>query len=271
MPLLSKRTLLLAFLVTASAIAQSTPAAAPAPKLQPYTTPDKSASAGVPTGWKVTTGAQTVIVITGPQNETIALGNTLVIRNAPFQLGQKPSNGVDLSIPNSNSLNDKFTMAMENGAALAGAPSPQIKITSSTPIQVPASVGQCERILASFTDTTGPMTIASLMCSLPVDQGGTYKMMFKTAKAPPAIAQQEGAVASAVFASYRIPSNMLQAKIAPFYVNPALAAAETKAILQQTATMNNAVNTQANCFDLTVLRETPQYQLPRSCGGPRPD
>jgi len=269
-PTLSKGTLLLAALC-AAALAQSTPSAAPAPKLQAYTTSDRSASAGVPSGWKVTNGAQTVIVMTGPQNETIALGNTLVIRNAPFQLGQKPSNGVDLSIPNSDSLNDKYTMAMENGAALAGAPNPQIKITSSTPFQVPPSVGQCERVIASFTDTTGPMTIVSLMCSLPVDQGGTYKMIFKTAKAPPAVAQQEGPVASAVFASYRIPSNMLQAKIAPFYVDPAVAAAETRAILQQTATMNNAVNTQANCFDLTVLRETPQYQLPRSCGGPRPD
>jgi hypothetical protein len=27
----------------------------------------------------------------------------------------------------------------------------------------------------------------------------------------------------------------------------------------------------ANCFDLAVLRETPNYLLPRSCGGTKPD
>jgi len=27
----------------------------------------------------------------------------------------------------------------------------------------------------------------------------------------------------------------------------------------------------ANCFDLSVLRETPTYELPRSCGGSKPD
>jgi hypothetical protein len=27
----------------------------------------------------------------------------------------------------------------------------------------------------------------------------------------------------------------------------------------------------ADCFDLVVLRETPNYQLPRSCGGTKSD
>jgi hypothetical protein len=27
----------------------------------------------------------------------------------------------------------------------------------------------------------------------------------------------------------------------------------------------------ANCFDLSVLRETPTRDLPRSCGGTKPD
>ena len=32
-----------------------------------------------------------------------------------------------------------------------------------------------------------------------------------------------------------------------------------------------AANNSANCFDLSVLRETPTYDLPRSCGGTKPD
>lgn len=274
MPIVPQKTLLLATLAVLgtnfSGSAQSTPAAAP--KLTPYTTPDKSASAGVPAGWKVTTGAQTVIVMTGTQGETISLGNALIVRNAAFQLNQPVSGGVDLSIPNSDSLSQKFTMAMQHGAALAGFPGPQVKITSETPMsQVPATVGQCGHIAAGMNGKTGPVTVAAVMCSLPIDQGGTYKIIFITAQAPPAVAQQEGALASAVVASYRIPSNMLQAKLAPFYVPPAVANAETAAILKQTAIQQNMINTQANCFDLTVLRETPQRLLPRSCGGLAPN
>lgn len=272
MPTVPRNLLLLAAAaaLAVAAIAQSTPAAAP--KLTPYTTPDKSASAGIPPGWKVTSGAQTVIVMAGTQGETISLGNTLIVRNAAFQLNQAASAGVDLSIPNSDTLSQKFTMAMQHGAALSGYPDPQVTITSETPMsQVPASVGQCGHILAGMNGKTGPVTVATIMCSLPIDQGGTYKVIFITAQAPPAIAQQEGALASAVFASYRIPSNMLQAKLAPFYVPPAVANAETAAILKQTAIQQNMINTQANCFDLTVLRETPQPLLPRSCGGLAPN
>ena len=162
-------------------------------------------------------------------------------------------------------------MVLENNAALNGSPAPQVKITSETPIQVPASVGQCGRIRATINGKVGLMTLAALMCSLPVDTGGTYKIMFKMAQAPPATADQESALAGAVFASYRIPPAQLKNKIAPFYVPPAVVNAQIKGIMQQTAASEHASDVSANCFDLTVLRETPQYLLPRSCGGPRPD
>ncbi len=262
--------------------AQSTSAA---PQLTPYTTPDQSASAGVPSGWKVTTGSQTVITMTGPSNETITLGNTMVVRNAAFQPGQKPANGIDLSMPNSASLSQKFTWILQQNAAIAGKSAPQLNIASSTPLQLPTSLGQCARIVAS--DPNGPSgatTIAALMCSLPIDSGGTYKVMFKLAQAPAAVAQQESALASAVFASYQIPQAWLQKKLAPNTPAPASAAspsgapmsaaqtnAETAAILRSTAAQQAAVSNSANCFDLAVLRETPQRLLPRSCGGMAPN
>lgn len=244
-----------------------------APQLTPYTAPDQSASAGVPPGWNVTKGTDTVITMTGPNSETILLGNTLIVRNAPFQLGQH-SNGIDLSMPNSDTLAQKFTMAMQQGAAIGGQPAPQISITSATPMQLPASLGQCGRIIASSTSASGPMTIVALMCSLPVDTGGTYKVMFKLAQAPPAIASKEGAIASAVFASYRVPSAMLQRKLAPNTPSPAATAASIKAMNNATSSMINSMagaNNSANCFDLAVIRETPTYQLPRSCGGMQPN
>ena len=55
---------------------------------------------------------------------------------------------------------------------------------------------------------------------------------------------------------------------AAIIVNPnALAGA----INRSTALSMAGADNSANCFDLSVLRETPTYQLPRSCGGTKPD
>jgi len=245
-----------------------------APSLTSYTAPDQSAQAGVPPGWNVTKGAETVILMTGPNGETINLGLTFVVRNAAFQLGQQPSNGIDLSMPNSASLDQKFTMLEQWGASMNNKPDPQMKIASSTPIQVPMPNVQCGRLAGSFNSMTGPVAFGMLMCSLPVDTGGTYKVMFKLAQAPPNVAAQEKALAGAVFASYKIAPAMLQKKLAPHFAPPPP--------MQMPPSGPGGVgggggipaipdSTNSECFDLVVIRETPKYQLPRKCGGTAPD
>jgi hypothetical protein len=244
------------------------------PQLQPYTATDQSASAGVPSGWQVTKGEGTIIQITGPQGVSVALGNGVITRNAPFQLGQKAANGIDFSMPYSATLAQKFTMILEQSAATAGKPASPITIESSTPIQLPATVGQCGRIVADFTGQQGAMKLMATFCSLPLDSGGIYKNIMLLAQAPAATAAQAAPVAQAIFRSYRIPSAWLQKKLAPFTAPPvsaANAAAEAAMINRSTALSAAAVNNSANCFDLTVLRETPAYQLPRSCGGLQPN
>jgi hypothetical protein len=246
------------------------PAASPAIQLQPYTASDQSASAGVPSGWTVTSGAQTLIQMTGPQGESVALGTTVVAKNAAFQLVQSPANGIDLSMPYDATLAQKFTMILEKGAAAAGKPAPQITIDSST-------VGQCGRFVADASSPQGPMKFLAVFCSLPLDSGGTYKNVMLFAQAPAASAAQAAPVAQAIFQSYRIPAMWLEKKLAPFTAPPpaaataaattAAAAAINKATMQGLAGANNS----ANCFDLSVLRETPTYDLPRSCGGTKPD
>ncbi|HEV2619489.1 MAG TPA: hypothetical protein VGU23_06065 [Acidobacteriaceae bacterium] len=246
----------------------------PATQLQPYTATDQSASAGVPSGWQVTRGQGTIIQMTGPQSVTVSLGNGAITRNAPFQLGQKPANGVDFSMPYSAPFAQKFTMILEQSVAAAGKPVAPITIESSTPIQVPPTVGQCGRIVASFTGQQGAMKLMATFCSLPLDSGGVYKNIMLLAQAPAATAAQAAPVAQAIFRSYRIPPAWLQSKLAPFTAPPvsaANAAAEAAMINRSTALSAAAVNNSANCFDLTVLRETPAYQLPRSCGGLKPD
>jgi hypothetical protein len=240
-----------------------------APSLTPYTAPDQSAQAGVPPGWNVTKGAETVILMTGPNGETINLGLTFVVRNAAFQLGQKPSNGIDLSMPNSASLDQKFTMLEQWGASMNNKPDPQMKIASSTPIQVPIPNVQCGRLTGTFNSMTGPVMFGLLMCSLPVDSGGAYKVMFKLAQAPPNVATQEKALAGAVFASYKIAPAMLQKKLAPHFTPPAPV---SMPIGPGGGVGGGGIpaipdSTNSECFDLVVIRETPKYQLPRKCGG----
>jgi len=256
------------------AASATTPAAAPAPQLKPYTAPDQSASVGVPSGWQVTNGQQTVITMTGPQGETLSLGNTVIAKNAPFQLGQRASNGVDITMPYTAPLQQKLIMILQQNAAIAGKPTPQVTFTSATPIQLPPALGQCGRFVANLTGQQGPDKAMGAFCSLPLDSGGTYKNIIILATAPEAVAAQSAPTAQAVIQSYRIPATWLQRKLAPNTLPPAPAVnpnALAGAINRSTALSMAGADNSANCFDLSVLRETPTYQLPRSCGGTKPD
>ena len=255
-------------------LAQAPSPSAAAPALQPYTAPDQSAQAGVPPGWKVTRGAETVIVMSGPNGESIALGNTFVARNAPFQASQAPANGIDVSIPNSASLAEKLTDLLEFAAAQSHGAAPNVKIGSSTPL--PIAGLQCGRLAGTYTGPNGLLAFGALLCSLPVDVGGTYKIMFKLAQAPPNFAAQEKALAGAVFASYRIPPAMLQKKFAPHFapapapVAPVGGGGMSPAMGSMIGGLRGA-DTASECMDLGVIREEPNWQLPRKCGGLAPN
>jgi hypothetical protein len=255
-------------------------AAAPQIQLQPYTAPDQTASASVPSGWNVTSAGDTVIHMTGPQGEGVSLGNIVVAKNAAFQMGQKPANGIDLNMPYTSTLPQKLTMVFQQSAASTDKAVPQLTITSSTPIPLPAALGQCGRFVGNFSMPTGAMNLLAVFCSMPLDPGGTYKNVMLLAQAPVATAAQSAPAARAIFASYRIPATWLQKKLAPFQTaspgkagpapTGAAAIAEANAINRQTMQMMQGANNSANCFDLAVLRSTPTPLLPRSCGGNAP-
>jgi hypothetical protein len=248
----------------------ASPAAGSSVQLQPYTAPDQSAQAGVPQGWTVTTGSQTVIEMTGPAGgEQIALGRTYVARNAPFQAGQKGASGADLSMPYSANLEQKFIMIWGQGAALAGQQAGQVTFNSATPIQMPAALGQCGRFVASTTVGQQPIKMMGAFCSLPLDSGGTYKNILLLAQAPAANAAQDAAIAQAVFSSYRVPQAMLAKKLAPFTSPPPKmpAGGAAGSILPGLA----ASNLSATCFDESVIRGYGPNQLPQECGGRAPN
>ena len=255
----------------------TTPAAgtaSPAVPLQKYTASDQSASAGVPSGWQVTKGEQTVIQMSGPQGVTVSLGTTVVAQNAAFRPGQRPANTIDLSMPYSATLPQKLAMILQQGAAVSGKPFGQFTVTSATPLQLPPTLGQCGRFVAGFSDQQGQEKALAVFCSLPLDAGGAYKNILLYAQAPAAVAAQAAPIAQAVFRSYSIPTPWLQKKLAPHSVAPAVSGnpAAAAAMINRSTILGAAgANNSANCFDLSVLRETPTYDLPRSCGGTKPD
>jgi hypothetical protein len=236
------------FCAVSASCQTATPATA-AIALQPYTASDQSATAGVPAGWKVTA------------------------RNGTFQLGQKPANGIDLSMPSTATLAQKLQMIFEQAQTLGGDPLSQFVLNSGTAIQVPASLGQCGRFVLSFTTSKGAQKAMGLFCSLPADVTGAYKNILLVAQAPAAVAAQLAPAAQAIFQSYKIPPSWMQRKLAPFAVIPAGATMPTVVgVIGAPVVGAPALPTNvSNCFDLSVLRQTPNWQLPQSCGGPRPD
>lgn len=247
------------------------PAAAPI-QLTPYTAPDHSASAGIPPGWKVTQGSESLIRMSGPAGETVALGLAVVAHNGPFQLAQMPANGIDLSMPYTANLTQKLGMIVEHAAATSGSAVTQVTLKSSTPIQVPPMLGQCGRIVATYTDQKkGALETMAVICSLPPDAVGNYKNIMLAALAPATVAEQSAPAAQAAFRSYRVPPAWLQRKLAPWDTPAPMAAggggssAMAEELMRETAAQTAGSLNSANCFDLSVLRNTPDRLLPPSC------
>jgi len=201
----------------ASAQAQSS-GASPVPPLQPFTAPDRSASVGVPPGWKVTRSAETVIQLEGPAGETIFLGHTAIAHDGPYQAGH--STGAGLSMPYSWPLTRKLAAILESESARSIQHARNISVVSATPIQAPPMFGDCARMVVKFTGAHGPMIFATKLCSLPRDSAGYYKNFFLAAQAPADVAEREGALAHAVFASYQVPAPLRQRILAPYTPAP---------------------------------------------------
>jgi hypothetical protein len=113
-----------------------------------------------------------------------------------------------------------------------------------------------------------------------MDAAGNYKTIALMAQAPTAIAAQSAPAVQAIFGSYKIPAPWLQRKLAPVSTaasgggiagNPAADIAQANVMNGETIRMIQGSKIATNCFDLTVLRQTPTYQLPISCGGTQPD
>ena len=244
---------------------QSTPA--PPTSLQTYTAPDTSASVGVPAGWKVTKAAYAVIQMSGPNGEAISLGNTIFVRNGPYQPGQQASGLISITMPNQATLTQKVDAVWQQAAAASGFPGARVTVTSATPVPL-GNIAQCGIFLGSLTNAQGPQNFETRFCSLPMDTNGVYKLFYMNARIPASLAAQERATAEAVLSSYRPSLATLKALLQPSTpplppmgaAGPGGGPAESS-----TAYAERMADESSTCMDEGVIRQVPERQLPPYC------
>jgi hypothetical protein len=264
-----------------SARAQAKPSTAPAAppvQLQPYTSQDQSVSAGVPSGWNVTSAAGGSINMAGPQGETINFGDVFLAHNGPFQLGQKGPGPALMSMPSSAKLTDKLTMFIQQQESLTGSPAAQVKFLYAAPLQsLPAGV-QCGVFVIDISGIAKPAKGMGIFCSLPPDSAQLFKIALVMGTAPSAIAVQTEPTVAAVYKSYKIAPGWLQKMLSP-YTQPA--AASPGQMADQTAAIRMYQNAMANqqqaidhgfrCADAGILGNGSNMETPRECGGWAPN
>ncbi len=254
---------------TSSQSAAPKAAGAPAAQLTPYTAPDKSVSVGVPPGWKVTKGENGVVQMSGPQGESISLGNGLFVHNGPFQAGQQSSGLVSMSMPYTATLNQKYVMIWQQAAATSGKPAPQVKFISATPIPLAKNIAECAVYLGTMTTADGTSNFESRFCSLPPDPNGIFKLFWMNASIPAALAAQERATAEAVLSSYKLSPATLQLLLKP--LTQALPPPSMGVVGGGGGGMSPGMYGErmaqetANCMDEGVIREEPERDLPSYC------
>jgi len=243
---------------------QTTPA--PSIPLQTYKAADTSASVGVPAGWKVTKAEYGIIQMSGPNGEAISLGNTLFVRNGPYQPGQKTSGLIAMTLPNQATITQKVEAVWQMGAAASGDPTAHVSLISATPVPL-GNIAQCGIFLGSQTGAKGAANWEMRFCSMPMDTNGIYKLFWLDAIIPASLATQERATAEAVLSSYRPSPATLLALLKPETppLPPMGAAGPGGAPMSSTLYAEQQAQQTSDCMDEGVIRGEPEWQLPPYC------
>jgi hypothetical protein len=259
------------------AAGQSAPQAAPPVQLQPYTAQDQSVSAGVPSGWKVISAAGGSINLSGPQGETIELGDVFLAHEGPFQLGQRGPAPALMNMPSSAKLSDKLIMFIQQQEALNGSPAAQVKFIYAAPLQsLPAGV-QCGVFVIAISGIAKPADGMGIFCSLPTDSAQLFKIVLLMGTAPTSIASQTVPTVAAVYHSYKIAPGWVQKMLSPYTLSPtasagqAGSAAQTQMFLNAMANQQRAIDHGFTCADAGILGNGSNAETPRACGGWAPN
>jgi hypothetical protein len=205
--------------------------------------------------------------MSGPQGESISLGNGLFVENGTFRLGQKPSGNISMMMPNQATLAQKYAMLWQQAAAQAGDSTLQVSVTSATPILL-GKVAQCGIFLGNQTTAKGASNFESRFCSLPMDTNGIFKLFWMNASIPAALAAEERAEAEAVLASYKPSAASLKLILQPAtppMPPPGAGGAGGGGGMSSAMYAEQMANESSTCMDEAVIREVPERQLPPYC------
>jgi len=228
--------------------------------LKTTTTSDKTASVGLPDGWKLAKGANGFIYVTGPNDDRINLGALILAKNAPA--GSGISGDVRFALPFSASLKDKFTAIIQGGAAQQGGPAPQLTFASQTPTRLP----MCARLLGGINAGGQSRKFEAIMCSLRPDYLGFYKNIVFMANIPSNRVSQDRALVEKIVMSYRITPAMFKRLLSAYTPLPPAPVGGAPAYVG--APYQDPTN--SDCFDYNVIRESPPWEVPMHCGGTQP-
>jgi hypothetical protein len=234
--------------------------AAAATTLKTVSTADKTASVGLPDGWKLAKGANGFIYVTGPNDDRINLGALILAKNAPAGTGG--SGEAKFALPFSASLKDKFTTIIQVGASLQGSPVPQLTYAGESPTKLP----MCARLLGGTTAGGQSRKFEAIICSLRPDYLGFYKNIIFTANIPSSRVSQDRALVEQIVESYRVTPAMFKKMISAYTPLPPAPVGGASSYVS--APYQDPTN--SDCFDYNVIRESPPWEVPMHCGGTQP-
>jgi hypothetical protein len=231
-------------------------------QLTTATTDDKTASVGVPAGWKLAKGSNGFVYVTGPNDQRVNLGVIVIGKNGPP--GTATSGEVAFALPFAATLKEKFTTILQAGAAKQGVPKPEIAFASENPTKLP----MCSRLFGSTTAGSDSRKFEGVICSLKPDWLGLYKNIVFLAEVPSSRAAQDRPVVEQIAASYRVTPDMFKKMLAPYTPLPPRPAGGATPAMPSLAPYQDPTN--SDCFDYNVIRESPPWEVPMHCGGIKP-
>ena len=179
-----------------------------------------------------------------------------------------------MTMPSSAKLSDKLVMFLQQEESLGGKPVAQIKFIYATPLEVPATMGQCGMFAGDFSGTPTPAKGMGVFCSLPPDTAQLFKIVLLMGTAPSAIAAQTVPTVAAVYNSHKIAPGWVQKMLSPYTLptsaSPgpgARGAAETQMYLRAMASNQRVIDHGFTCADANIIGNGSNWETPRECGG----
>jgi hypothetical protein len=231
-------------------------------QLTTATTDDKTASVGIPDGWKLVKGSNGFVYVTGPNDQRVNLGVIVVAKNGPAGAGTEGE--VAFALPFSATLKEKFTTILQAGAAKQGLPKPEITFASENPTRLP----MCSRYFGSWIAGSDSRKFEGVICSLQPDWLGLYKNIVFLLQVPSGRAAQDRPIVEQVAASYRVTPDMFKKMLAPYTALPPRPPSGPMPAMPGLAPYQDPTN--SDCFDYNVIRESPPWEVPMHCGGTNP-